>query len=217
MKKAVILFFICGFLYADEGQGLKVDNIQIGRGISISTFAITSSAGIELLRATTGQVFLPAKLKVQMIEVESSGLRSHGRGKFKGADVEIEDANRGLILTSSGTIRWLLWVDDTGSLFTTQIAASPEVSFEERKNRIKKQKKAIKLNKKRIEKSLEVLNSSATVDEKFARLATLLDDMKGNTAGVAVAGGSGLGAGAAGGGIAAVLMGLISILKKKKI
>ena len=94
----------------------------------------------DVLSISTDAVTLGKKVNAPEMEIGSAGFKSNGRGKFKEVDIEVEGANRGLILTSTGTHKFLLWVDDNGNLFTTQIAASPEVSQEERNSRIQAKK-----------------------------------------------------------------------------
>lgn len=127
------LILLCSVRAQDSSSNL----FEIGSGFSSSSISISTPTGespiFEVGVGTLSAVRVFGKIEIEEMEVKAKGIRSLGRGKFKGADLEIEDSDRGLILTSSGTIKWLIWVDDNGGLFTTQISASPEISIEDRR------------------------------------------------------------------------------------
>jgi len=123
------------------------NNILVGNKLAISADSITSTDLVDpIVKVEIDPVTqkfepkMPQKITIKELVIENNGIRSQGRGKFKDSDIEIESENRGLILTADDNTKWLIWVDNTGSLFTTQVAASPEVSFNERVNRINTKK-----------------------------------------------------------------------------
>ena len=79
------------------------------------------------------------------------------RVRVREKDVKIEDKDRGVILKAQNDTSWLIWIGDNGSLFTTQVAASPEVSMAVREQRMQvKRTKMKKLkNKKSNQMSIE--------------------------------------------------------------
>jgi hypothetical protein len=78
---------------------------------------------------------LSKKLEAEEVDISA-------RGKFA-RDVEISSYTYGLILTSSSTYKYLVWVDDNGNIFTTKIAASPEVTHEQRVQLMKEKQQKI--------------------------------------------------------------------------
>ena len=189
--------------------------VVVGNSIIINGNSIFSTELQEnILAVSTSGVSTSQKFRVKELETETQGLRSNGRGKFKDADIEIETTNRGLILPSPNLKKWLLWVDDNGSLFTTQIAASPEISFDEREIRIKLQLKNTKKVKEEFAKAQDIINSTATVDAKIKAIEILLNNVNLMSSGPAPASGSAV-SGAVGGGIVAAILGLLGLIKKK--
>jgi len=143
--------------------------VVIGNSIIIDHDNIYSTKLNDyLIKSTTYMITMPA-LKINKLEILNAGLNSHGRGKFEN-DIEVKHKNRGVILTSEN-YKWLIWVDDNGNIFTTKIAESPEISFEERVKLIDEQKTKINnLIKQRNKVSLEDYSARLLLIEKFIGL-----------------------------------------------
>jgi len=107
--------------------------IIIGNSIKISGDEIRHSGMIDpIISVSTNMIVnMAVKTKIKELEIDTPGLKSNGRIKSI-QDIEVNGDNRGLILTALNGYKFLIWVDNTGSLFTTQISASPEISYEER-------------------------------------------------------------------------------------
>lgn len=162
---STILGILVSIALAGTEPAITVDgngNIEM-RNIRVSTTA--GGPSIFTISKDTDAVRFANRLEIKELEVLSPGIRSHGRGKFKGADIEIEDADRGLILTADDGTKWLLWVDNTGSLFTTQIAASPEVSMTIRRQRMAQKRQKMDAAKKRYKPTDTLMQRLEVIEE----------------------------------------------------
>lgn len=75
-------------------------------------------------------------VRMNQLEIMTGGARVKGRQILNQSDLEFDDANYGMILINTNGQKWLLSVDNNGILFTTQIASSPEISFDVRTNNL---------------------------------------------------------------------------------
>ena len=150
-----------------EDEIYKFDGVNLIVPSSFSLVAYTTYyqpvISITSIVVISADVKLPKKIEVEEVEVLTKGLRTRGRGQFA-QDVEISTSTRGLILTSPSDKKYLVWVDDSGTLFTTLISASPEVSFEERIRRMKEKKKRVDEKKKMIDRK------SRNIDDLIKRI-----------------------------------------------
>jgi len=118
--------------------------IKVGNSIIINEDNIFSTTLKKpVITISTDAINIVAKIKMKGIEIEEPGLRARGKGRFA-KDIEFEDDIFGPILMSSSGYKFLVWVDDSGTLFTTKISASPEISLKERKLRIRQKREKIK-------------------------------------------------------------------------
>lgn len=127
---------IHGTLYG--GSPVKIaEGIRIDQGLLINSttiYNVDNSTNVTynvINIVNNSNIQIPRKLNVDELEISTKGLVSKGKGKFKN-DIEVNASNRGLILTDNNGSKWLFWIDDYGGTFTTKIASSPEISFEER-------------------------------------------------------------------------------------
>lgn len=148
------------------------DPIKIEDGLLINATAIVAVNGNNLA--------MPQKVSIKELEIESQGMRSRGRGKYKDSDVEVEDAERGLILTSFNGSKWLVWSDDSGTLFTTKIASSPEISFKERQTKMAQEAADMEQIREQLTTLRGQYDGAVTVEAKASALdqrLTLIEDM----------------------------------------
>lgn len=117
---------------------------------------------------------------IYQIYAGNGGIDSKGRGKFKGADIEAMDANYGLILTDTNGVKWLVYVNEIGSLLTSQVSGSPEISMAQRIKQLNTQRNNVIKTKKEWEKSAGIgvgstlnLSNRVTQLEKFLGLREL--------------------------------------------
>jgi len=87
--------------------------------------------------------------KVKGIIVGTKGIVSEGKSYHR-KDIEIEKAEKGLILIDLENRKWLVNVSTTGTLTTIKITASQEISEEERKAKKEEIEKIIKKAKRDI-------------------------------------------------------------------
>ena len=120
-----------------------------------------------VLDVSTSEINMNKKIKIPSMEITNDGFRSHGRGRVISEDIEIDGSDRGIIFTAPDETKWLSWVDNSGTIFTTQVAASPEISFEERQQRIAEQKAKVK-------EIIERKNGNLTIQERIQRIEEYL-------------------------------------------
>ena len=106
-----------------------------------------------------------APILASEVIITPNGLRAQGRGKFED-DLDLTNKDKGLLFTALNDTKWMVWVDNSGTIFTTQVAASPEISFEERVAKIQAQ-----INDINIAKSARRKNN---LEERVAFLEKLL-------------------------------------------
>jgi len=77
-------------------------------------------------------------LRVPKLHVETTPPNDPpGKARFRNNDILFETPNYGVVYTTTNSQQWLTWIDGDGLLQTTQVAASPEISFEERVSRMR--------------------------------------------------------------------------------
>jgi hypothetical protein len=172
------------FLVKDDKVGINTNLSEIGDDIG---FLVDDSVNItgDLHVCGVIQGCSPAKFfgGIDIMsggltvsgEVFSNELKSTGRLESLSNDLKISSSDRGVIMTAPNGTGWLLHIDDNGNLFTTQVSASPEISFEERQAKIRKQEQLYTETK--VNQSL--INTKSTrvedLEKRIAYLEQLLE------------------------------------------
>jgi len=138
---------------------------------SDSLFSTTLNA--DVLSVTTSTLIMAQNVEINALQINEGGLRSKGKGQFA-SDIEIGSSNKGMVLTSISNKKYLVWVDDSGTVFTTLIASSPEISQARREELMAAKRNEIKAERYQIQIStaitLENLDKRVKIVERLLKL-----------------------------------------------
>lgn len=148
--------------------------IVVGNSFIIKSDSIFSTTlNSDIISVSTSVMMLAQNVEIKGLQINEGGLRSKGKGQFA-SDIEIGSSNRGMILTSINNKKYLVWVDDNGTVFTTLIASSPEISQAKREELMAAKRNEIKAERYQIQIStaitLENLDKRLKIVERLLKL-----------------------------------------------